>query len=144
MDVGRAFARGLREQGVDHADDGRVVLAFQQVLDGGDVLHQARQIDFAFDFIHHLRGTASLRVVRLGSGLFELFRGDHVQPHRAEHARQFRQRGLHGLRADPHVHAVLGLLGNQQAGVAGEGVRHEAGGQRRGCRHGGVRSCDGG
>ena len=34
MDVAGAIARGLGQQGIEHADNGRVVRGFQQVFDG--------------------------------------------------------------------------------------------------------------
>ena len=42
VDVAGAVARGLRQQRVEHADDGRVVVVFQQVFDGRQLLHHAR------------------------------------------------------------------------------------------------------
>ncbi len=41
VDVAGPVARGLRQQGVEHADDGRVVGGFQQVFHGGQLLHHA-------------------------------------------------------------------------------------------------------
>ncbi|MNZ92510.1 hypothetical protein D3C78_1115370 [compost metagenome] len=41
VDVAGAVARGLGEQGVEHADDGRVVGGLQQVFHGRQVLHHA-------------------------------------------------------------------------------------------------------
>jgi hypothetical protein len=54
VDVARAVARGLREQGVEHADDGRVVGGFQQVFHGGQLLHHAREVGVALDLAHHV------------------------------------------------------------------------------------------
>jgi len=42
VDVAGAVACGLRQQRVEHADDGRVVRRFQQVFNGWQVLHHAR------------------------------------------------------------------------------------------------------
>ena len=53
MDVACAIARGLRQQRVEHADDGGVVRRFEQILDGRQVLHHARQIGIALDLAHH-------------------------------------------------------------------------------------------
>ena len=58
MNIRSLFARCLRQQRVDHADDRRVVFRFEQILDLGNVLHQPRQIDFAFHFAHDLRRAA--------------------------------------------------------------------------------------
>ena len=43
----------LRQQCVEHADDGRVVRCFQQILNRGQCLHHAGQIDIAFHFTDH-------------------------------------------------------------------------------------------
>ena len=64
MNIRRLFARRLREQRVDHADDRRVVFRFEQILDLGNVLHQARQVDFAFHFADDLRRAAVVACVR--------------------------------------------------------------------------------
>ena len=50
MDIAGAVARRLREQGIEHADDGRVVRGFEQVFDGGQLLHHAREVGLALDF----------------------------------------------------------------------------------------------
>ena len=55
VDVAGAIAGGLRQQRVEHADDGRVVRGFQQVFDGGQVLHHARQVGVALDLADHRR-----------------------------------------------------------------------------------------
>ena len=44
VDVRGFFAHGLGEQGVDHADDRRVMLAVEQVFDGRQFLHQAGNV----------------------------------------------------------------------------------------------------
>jgi hypothetical protein len=49
VDVARAVLGRLRQQRVEHADDGRVVGGFEQVLHGGQVLHHARQVHRALD-----------------------------------------------------------------------------------------------
>ncbi len=46
------------EQGVEHADDGRVVGGFQQVFHRGQLLHHAREVGRAFDLADHGRRTA--------------------------------------------------------------------------------------
>ena len=53
MDVASAIARGLGQQGVEHADDRRVVRGFQQVFDGRQVLHHAREVGLALHFTDH-------------------------------------------------------------------------------------------
>ena len=39
MDIAGAIAGGLRQERIEHADDGRVVGSFQQVFHCGQVLH---------------------------------------------------------------------------------------------------------
>ena len=46
----------LGEQGVEHADDRRVIRRFQQIFDRGQVLHHALQVSLPFDFTDHGRG----------------------------------------------------------------------------------------
>ena len=59
VDVAGAVARGLRQQSVEHADDGRVVGRFEQVFDGGQGLHHARQIGLALDLGDHRGGAGA-------------------------------------------------------------------------------------
>ena len=47
--------RRLRQQRVEHADDRRVVGRLEQVLHGGQVLQEARQVDRALDLADHRR-----------------------------------------------------------------------------------------
>ena len=72
MDVGSALAHRLREQRVQHADDGRIVARFEQVFDLGNVLHQAAEIDVALDLADHARGLALAVGVRRAQARFEL------------------------------------------------------------------------
>ena len=53
--VAGAVARGLHQQGVEHADDGRVGRGFKQIFHSRQLLHHARQIGFALDLAHHQR-----------------------------------------------------------------------------------------
>ena len=56
VNVAGAVPCGLGQQGIEHADDGRIVRGFQQVLDGWQVLHHARQVGVAFDLADHRCG----------------------------------------------------------------------------------------
>jgi hypothetical protein len=47
MSLAPSFAPG--EQGVEHADDRRVVAGLEQVLDRRQLLHHPRQVDRALD-----------------------------------------------------------------------------------------------
>ena len=53
VDVAGPVPCGLGEQGVEHADDGRIITGFQQVFDRGQLLHHARQVGFGLDFADH-------------------------------------------------------------------------------------------
>ncbi|MNU57728.1 hypothetical protein D3C71_468530 [compost metagenome] len=64
VDIAGAVARGLREQRIDHADDGRVVLRLQQVRHLGHVLQQAVQVDLVFRHAHDGRGVLRMTVGR--------------------------------------------------------------------------------
>ena len=59
VNVTGAVARGLGQQCIEHADDGRVVRGFQQILHRGQVLHHAGQVNAALHFADH-RGCAGL------------------------------------------------------------------------------------
>ena len=72
VDVAGAIARGLREQRVDHADHGRIVLRFQQVRHLGHVLQQAVQINLVFRHAHHGRGIFGMAVRRRQQGFQRL------------------------------------------------------------------------
>ena len=63
MNIAGAVFGGLHQQGVEHADDGRVGRGFQQVFYCRQLLHHARQVGFAFYFTHHHGRT------RLGTGV---------------------------------------------------------------------------
>ena len=65
VDVAGAVTRGLHQQGVEHADDGRVCRGFQQVFHGGQLLHHAAQVGFAFHLAHH-QGRARFRACITG------------------------------------------------------------------------------
>ena len=59
----------LGEQGVDHADDWRIVLIFQQVSDSGQFLHQAIQVHLIGRRIHHAGGIVALGVTGINQGI---------------------------------------------------------------------------
>ena len=50
VNIAGTVACGLRQQGIEHSDDGRVIGRFQQVLYGGQFLHDARKIRIGLDF----------------------------------------------------------------------------------------------
>ena len=55
VNVAGAIACGLGEQGVEHADDGRVVRGLQQVFNGRQLLHHAAEVGVALHLAHHRR-----------------------------------------------------------------------------------------
>ena len=67
VDVAGAVARGLGEQGVDHADDGRVVLGVEQVRDSGiSCINRSRSTSFSA--ARHGGGIAGVGVGRRQQG----------------------------------------------------------------------------
>ncbi len=131
VNIRSLFARRLREQRVDHADDRRVVFRFEQILDLGNLLHQTRQIDFAFHFADHLRRAAILARVRLVDRLREFVSRQTHHRQRAEIARHFGERGIAGAFADPDFQAVGVLMRDQNLAAAGKAIGHEPRGDRR-------------
>ncbi len=57
MDIRGVLANRLREHRVDQADDGRIIIAFQQIRLLGQVLRQVRQIRCVIQ--PHLHGLAA-------------------------------------------------------------------------------------
>jgi len=74
VDVGGVFLDGLREQRVDQADDGRLVLAFQQVRRLGNVLRQVGEIGLLLEPAHGVHCGARARLVGLPQQDVELGR----------------------------------------------------------------------
>ena len=108
VDVGGAVAQRLREQRIDQADERRVVLAFEQILDLGDFLQQPRQIEVLREVVGK-RGRAGVRgVVQRGDQLVELVGADapRVQRH-AERAAQFGERARVGAAAHRHLRQAV-------------------------------------
>ena len=65
VDVTGPIARGLRQQRVQEANDGRVVGGFEQVFHGGQLLHHAAQVGIALHLAHHGGGAG----LALGIGI---------------------------------------------------------------------------
>ena len=55
MNVAGTVTCSLGQQGIQHADDGRVIAGFQQILNRGQVLHHARQVGVALHLANHSR-----------------------------------------------------------------------------------------
>ncbi|MCY1532701.1 hypothetical protein D9M68_679860 [compost metagenome] len=62
VDVAGAIARRLREERIDHADHGRVVLRFQQVRNLRHVLQQAVEVDLVLGHPHDRRRVLGMAV----------------------------------------------------------------------------------
>ena len=137
VDVAGTVARRLRQQRVEHADDGRVVSGLQQVFHGGQLLHHARQVSIALHLAHHCSGAAiapALRGVGRADALGQLGRGVAVELARGMHAHHFAQgrQPLQGqrlfgfgaciVRARPVQAQGIAFLLQQQQVFAGEGV----------------------
>ncbi len=121
MDVAGAVARGLRQQRIEHADDGRVVRGFQQVLDRRQILHHARQIGVALDLADHGGGARfTLRVGR-ADALNQGLRAQRLQLVHRVFAHDFAHRA--GARVGMHAQCqVTRLVLQQQLVGAGKGV----------------------
>jgi hypothetical protein len=128
VDVARAVARGLREQRVEHADDGRVARAFQQVFDRRQLLHHARQVGVALHLADHRGGARfALRVGR-ADALRERAVGQHFEGLHAILARDFGDRTARGMARHPQrAAAVVGFFEQQLLAACervGQGVAH--------------------
>jgi len=104
VDVRGAVAQRLREQRIDEADDRRVVLAFQKVLDLGNFLQQPRQIDVLREVVGERRGTRSGAVVQGRDEYVEFAGADAARPQgNAEHAADFGERPRRRVVAHCHL-----------------------------------------
>ncbi len=123
VDVRRAVAQRLREQRVDQADDRRIVLALQQVLDAGDLLQQARQVQILREVAGQRRGAGFGAVVGRGDQFVELLRSNAAHCDRnPQGAAQFRERA--GARIGTHgdLRDVAIECGNDHALALGKRV----------------------
>ena len=121
MNVGRAVARCLRQQGVQHADDGRVAGRFQQVFYSRDVLHHARQIRTFFHFADHGGGVGVAARIGGADALGQVGIGRLGQVLHAVFAQYLRQRGGIGLAAVPQQ-VLAGIFLQQQLAATGKGI----------------------
>ena len=97
----------------------------------GNLLHQTRQIDFAFHFAHHLRRAAIVARIRLVDRQREFVSGQTHHGKRAEIARDFGERSIARAFADPDFEAVGVLMRDQNLAAAREAVGHEPRGDGR-------------
>lgn len=103
MDIAGAIARRLREQRVDHADHGRVVLRFQQVRHFRHVLQQPVQVDLVLGHAHDGCGVLGMAVGRRQQG-FQRFVGHLRQGDIAVAPPDLAHRPFRGTRADRQLH----------------------------------------
>src|SRR3569832_1510745 len=124
VDVRGSFFHGLGEQGVDEPDDGRVVLALEQVLGLGQGLRDAREIHVIVAEIAHdvhglaralLVGQAQLVIEAVGVDGLERDGGAEIAAHLGQ------RRGAH-VRAAPDDGAAVVPLIDQHAVLFGVGV----------------------
>ena len=123
VDVAGGLAHGLGEQRVDHADDRRVVLGFEQVFDGRQLGHELGEVDLLAHVGNDLGGVAVGAGIGLGEARLEGGAGDVLdlqgQAQAAAHLGQ-------GLEAGALAQQQLGVLGplpgHQNAVGLGEGV----------------------
>ena len=125
VDVGGVVARGLGEQRVDHPDDRRIVLGFEQVFHLGQVLHQAREVDVAAHLVHHGGGRTFLLRIGTRNGARQLVgRLDHRHQPVFQRTRQFGERRGRGVLAHPHLHGIVAQGRDQDLVGTGKAVGH--------------------
>ena len=93
------------EQGVDHADDGRVVLGVEQVRDFRHLVHQPVQVNLVLGRADHGGGIAGVGVGRRQQGL-QFGVGGLAQRHRAMAAAHFGDGPGRRQRADDQFVAI--------------------------------------
>ena len=125
VNVARAIARGLREQRVEHADDGRVVRRLQQVFHGRQLLHDAREVHVRLHFADHGGGAGFALRVGVADALGQRGLVLHLQRQGplalAVAAQRLAQAGAVAARAGPQGER-LAVVFQQQQGRAREGV----------------------
>ena len=89
VDVAGTVAHRLRQQRVEHADDGRVVGGFEQVFNRRQRLHHARQIHIAFDFADDRGGAGFALRIGGADALLEQLGGFDVDVLHIEFAHHF-------------------------------------------------------
>ena len=122
VDVRGILADRLGEQGVDQADDGRIVLVLDQILRLGQGFGHAVEIQILADALHRFDGAAGAILVGLLQQFVELVLVHlaHVQ-RRAEMALGLEQR-LGGDVGPAHrLQPIGGLVQHQDAVALGEG-----------------------
>ena len=130
--VGSAFAHRLGQQRVDHADDGRVVLAVEQVGDCRKLGHQLLDVDVLADVGDHFGGTVVAAAVGVGQACVEVLGRDAGDADRdAELTPHFGQRGRIGVVTQDQRGARLVHALDEDAVALGEAV-----GEGRRCLHG--------
>ena len=126
VDVGGAVAQRLREQRVDQADQRRIVLAFEQILDPGNVLQQPRQVEVLREVVGKGRRAGIGGIVEARNQLVELVGADapRLQGH-AQRAAHLGQRARVGAVAHRHLRQAIAEAGDDDAFGLGEGVGND-------------------
>ncbi|MQM39515.1 hypothetical protein KBTX_03543 [wastewater metagenome] len=116
-----ALADGLGEQRVDQPDDGRVILALEEVFRLGHGLGEAGEVHGLADVLHRLHGLAGTRLVGLLEQPLEVIgvQALDAQGH-AEAAAEVRDHGQRGVGAADDVGAGGVHRAHQHAVAAGE------------------------
>ena len=123
VDVAGGLAHGLGEERVDHADDRRVVLGFEEVFDGGQLGHELGEVDFLAHVVDHRGGVAVGAGIGFGQpclegGAAEVFDAQRL----AEGASDFGEGFEVGAFAQQQFGVVGALPGDEAAVGLGEGV----------------------
>src|SRR3569623_1273258 len=138
-DVRGILFHGLGEQGVDEPDDGRVVLALEQVLRLGQGLRDAREIHvIVAEIAHDVHGLARAMLIGLAQLVIDAGGVDGLEGDgRAEIAAHLGQRRGAHVRAAPDDGAAVVPLIDQHAVTLGVGERQPPPRRRGGWRGGG-------
>ena len=154
VDVGGALADRLRQQRVDEADDGRVVLGLEEVRDLGQRFGELGEVEgLAHVLDDRLGGVGLARVGECQAVLELLRRHQDLAQGLAGHAAHLGERGRLRHRAQPHLErAARDARGDHALGFR-EGVGQQADGRGvqflgvhralEGCRHFSAGSCSG-
>ena len=93
MNIRGVFLDRLGQQGIDEADDRRIILTFQQVFRLGKLLGDAEQVHALAEITHHLHGFAGILLIGDRQQVLEVLVIDELQTERLLHeAAQFHQR----------------------------------------------------
>jgi len=127
VNIGGPISGCLSEQGIDHPDDGRVVLGLEQIFDTRQVLHQTREIQITLNLIHHRGGRAFLLCIGGRDRSAQLCRGfaNRNDPG-GQCPRELGECVQRRVLANPDLDLISRDPIDQHLMLAGKGIRHIA------------------